>query len=140
MSKALNLKQKVLALVMAVMLFIGLATPQTASANGDLSGLDIKITDTGALTMKGGGMEQTTGATAWNSFLAKYKNFIVGISGVGAVTMILFFIMQLLKLGGTAGNPQERSKVLAGLVWSGVAAAGLGIVSVLVGFFYNALK
>lgn len=140
MGISLDVKRKVMAFLMAITMFVGIASPQIVSANNDFSGLEVTVGEDGALNFSGGGMQHETGADAWNGFIAKYKNFIVGISAIGAVTMILFFIMQLLKLGGTAGNPQARSQVLTGLIWSGVAAAALGSVSIIVGFFYNALK
>lgn len=141
MNIAKTAKQKTLAFIMLIAMVIGLTAPQLASASGsDLGDLKVTFDDTGKLNFEGGGMDYDDSGSAWESFIAKYQGFIVGISGVGAVTMILFFIMQLLKLGGTAGNPQARSQVLSGLIWSGVAAAALGSVSVIVGFFYGALK
>jgi len=75
---------------------------------------------------------------AWNDFLEKYKNFIVGIAGVGAVTMVALFIRQFVKLGSSADNPVEREQALQGVLWTGIAAAGLGAVAVVTGFFYHA--
>lgn len=143
MNIAQTAKQKTLAFIMLIAMVIGLTAPQKALAatpGNDLDDLKVTIDKEGKLNFSGGGMTYEDSGSAWGSFIAKYQGFIVGISGVGAVTMILFFIMQLLKLGGTAGNPQARSQVLTGLIWSGVAAAALGSVSVIVGFFYGALK
>lgn len=95
-------------------------------------------------TMKDGklqvyGMGDGGGAGAWNQFFAKYKSVIVGISGVGAITFIALFIIQFMKLGASAGNPQARSQALTGCLWTGIAAAALGAVSIIAGFFYNAV-
>ena len=81
----------------------------------------------------------TGDSNQWNNLFAKYRTVIVGISGIGAITMIVFFIMNFMKLGASAGNPQARSQALTGVLWTGLAAAGLGAVSIIVGFFYNAL-
>ena len=78
-------------------------------------------------------------ANTWNQFYAKYKSVIVGISGVGAITFIALFIIQFMKLGTSAGNPQARSQALTGCLWTGIAAAALGAVSIIAGFFYNAV-
>ena len=81
----------------------------------------------------------TGDANTWNHIFAKYKNVIVGISGIGAITMMALFIIQFMKLGASAGNPQARSQALTGVLWTGIAAALLGAVSIIAGFFYNAI-
>lgn len=106
---------------------------------GDINDVSISITD-GKLSLSGGGLTNTSSSEAMSGLINKYKVIIVCFSGFGAVTMIAFFIMNFLKLGSTATNPSERAKVLAGLVWTGIAAAGLGSVSLLVGFFYYAMR
>jgi hypothetical protein len=53
--------------------------------------------------------------------------------------MIVLFIVQFMKLGASAGNPQARSQALTGVLWTGIAAALLGSVTIIVGFFYNAI-
>ena len=102
---------------------------------------DVNVSvNNGQLTVSGGGMDYTDADDAWNGFLSKYKNFISGLSGIGAISMIAFFIYNFMKLGAVSTNPGERAKVLQGLIWSGIAAAGLGAVSIIVGFFYGVLK
>lgn len=81
----------------------------------------------------------TGDANTWNHIFAKYKNVIVGVSGIGAITMMALFIIQFMKLGASAGNPQARSQALTGVLWTGIAAALLGAVSIIAGFFYNAI-
>lgn len=141
-------KQRIVAVLMLLTLFLGFMQPSTVSANtagdgsGNIGDMSVTISDDGKLTIAGGsGMTtEASSGSAWTNFISKYRNFIVGISGIGAVTMILFFIFQLLKLGGSADNPQARQNALSGLVWSGVAAAALGSVTIIVGFFYSALR
>lgn len=102
--------------------------------------VNVTIGNNGSLTVNGGGMDYSDSASAWNAFISKYKNFIVGIAGMGTVTMIGVFLYNFMKLGTTSTNPTERSKVLQGLIWSGIASAGLGSVTLIVGFFYGTLK
>lgn len=125
--------------VMIMSLFFTLGTPILSHAN-DIGGVDVKVDDTGNLTI-GGTSNFKDGAStgAWNDLIVKYRKFIVGISGIGAVSMIAFFIVQFMKLGASAGNPQARSQALGGVLWTGLAAAGLGAVTVIVGFFYNSI-
>lgn len=76
----------------------------------------------------------------WSNIMDKYKGFIVGVAGVGTITMIAVFIMNFMKLGTTSANPQERQKVVQALVFSGLAAAGLGSVTTFVALFYYILR
>ena len=77
--------------------------------------------------------------SAWNQLFSRFKGVIVGITGVGTLVMIVLFIVQFMKLGASAGNPQARSQALTGVLWTGIAAALLGSVTIIVGFFYNAI-
>ena len=72
----------------------------------------------------------------------KYRYWIAGVSGIGAVSMILFFILNFMRLGGmgSAERPEERNRAMIGLAVSGVAAAGLGAVAFITGIFFNALS
>jgi len=72
-------------------------------------------------------------------FLDKYRFTVAGITAVGSVSMILFFIIGFIRLGAFSDNPVQRSMVIRGLVASGIAAAGLGAVALITGVFYNAL-
>ena len=69
----------------------------------------------------------------------KYRGAITFVSGMGAIAMIMFFILNFIKLGGSQGNPQERRKAVTGLIVSGIATACLGSVGLVVGLFFNML-
>lgn len=77
---------------------------------------------------------------SFSKIIDKYKTVITFISAIGAVTMVAIFILNFMKLGSTSNNPQERSKCITALIWSGLAAAGLGSVALIVGIFYGALR
>lgn len=102
----------------------------------EVDNFNVQMDDDGGLNVMGIG---TGDANQWNNLFGKYRTVVVGISGVGAITMIVFFIINFMKLGSSAGNPQARSQALTGVLWTGLAAAGLGAVSIIAGFFYNAL-
>ncbi|PLS19674.1 hypothetical protein CVD28_04465 [Bacillus sp. M6-12] len=112
----------------------------SASKGNDIGGVKVNVTSKGQLTISGND-NFTTGSSAgaWGKLFEKYKGFIVGISGIGAISMIAFFVIQFMKLGASAGNPQARSQALAGVLWTGLAAAGLGAVTIITGFFYNSI-
>ena len=74
---------------------------------------------------------------AWNRVFSKYKGFIVGCSGLGAITCMLAFVMFFIKMGANSMNPGERSKTLTMLLFTGAGAAGLGAVTLIFGFFWN---
>lgn len=112
------------------------ATTETTDSSTGLP--DVSIGQNG-ITTTGDMARDKDMATAWNSFIDKYRFWISGIAGIAAVSMILFFILNFMKLGASAGNPSARSNAITGLVFTGIAAAGLGGVAIIVGFFYTAL-
>lgn len=135
-----GLKAMFIGLIMAILFTFSI--PATAFAEGPNNGVpDVKIGTDGAMTITGSGFSDgADGENAWTQIIKKYRVFIVGISGIAAITMVVIFIFQFLKLGASAGNPQARSQALTGLLWSGIAAAGLGAVSLIVGLFYRAVE
>ena len=133
----LNKTTKILlTFILGVLMMFSLSSVKSEATLGEV---DVSIKD-GQLSVSGGGMDYTDADGAWNAFLSKYKNFIAGFSGIGAISMIAFFIFNFMKLGAVSTNPGERTKVLQGLIWSGIADAGLGAVSLIAGFLYGALK
>lgn len=121
-----------------LLLILGMAflTPVEAHAINDVN---VNIRD-GKLNIGGAGFDEADSDGAWNTIISQYRGFIVGVSGIGAITMLAIFIFMFLKLGASAGNPQARSQALTGLMWSGIATAGLGSVALIVGLFYNLLN
>lgn len=102
-------------------------------STGDIG---VQMGDNGKLEIDGITSDDTS---AWNQLFSRFKGVIVGITGVGTLVMIVLFIVQFMKLGASAGNPQARSQALTGVLWTGIAAALLGSVTIIVGFFYNAI-
>ncbi len=95
----------------------------------------LNISNNGSVVATSNSTESTFG-----KIMEKYKAVITFVSGIATVTMVAIFILNFMKLGSTATNPTERSKVLTGLIWSGIAAALLGSVTLIVGVFYGMLK
>lgn len=114
----------------------GKSTQIWLKSRPEVDNFKVNMSEDGGLDVMGIG---TGDSNQWNNLFGKYRTVVVGVSGVGAITMIVFFILNFMKLGSSAGNPQARSQALTGVLWTGLAAAGLGAVSIIAGFFYNAL-
>ena len=114
----------------------GLQKTVWLSVKPNTSDVGIQMGTNGKLEIDGISNDDTS---AWNSLFGRIKGIIVGLTGVGTLAMIVLFIIQFMKLGSSAGNPQARSQALTGVLWTGVAAALLGSVTIIVGFFYNAI-
>ena len=84
--------------------------------------------------------DQSDSTKTWNTVFKKYRVVIVGISGVLTLTFIILFLINFFKIGAASDNPPERRKVLHGLLWTGIAAAGSGSVTLICALFWNALK
>lgn len=138
--KRSSIMMMIFALLISLMAFLtpSLTADASSTKGNDPGAVDVKVTN-GKLSVSGGGFTDGGSAKAWEEFIAKYRNFITGVAGIGAVTMIVLFIIQFMKLGASAGNPQARSQALVGVLWTGIAAAGLGAVTIIVGFFYNSV-
>lgn len=133
-----------LVLAFVFSLFMMLTAPIQAHAESkgdDIGGVEVKVDSNGKLVISGNENFSNGGTTsAWDNLFKKYRTFIVGISGIGAISMIVFFVIQFMRLGASAGNPSARSQAVVGVLWTGLAAAGLGAVTIVVGFFYNSIK
>lgn len=84
--------------------------------------------------------DSNQGSKAWAVIILRYRKFIVGVAGLGAVTMVALFIKHFVVLGTVAGNPQAREEALKGLLYTGLATALLGSVSIIMSLFYNVFK
>lgn len=113
--------------------------PTTTLADGEkvLERPGLRIDKKGKVSVKNqyGNVESKT--TLVNRFLKKYRVVVAGVSGLGAVTMILFFIIGFIRLGATSSNPEARSRTIMGLVMTAIAATCLGAVAFITGIFYN---
>lgn len=137
--KALKRNKFMVIMVLSFLLLMVL-NPMTAHAKGTDSGVfdkDVFDVEYGPDGMIVSGQDSSD--SAWQTLLSKYKNFITGIAAVGAVTMVVLFIIQFMKLGASAGNPQARSHAITGIIVTGIAAAGLGAAALITGIFYKAI-
>jgi len=96
--------------------------------------------DNGKLEYGGAYGKDKKQSDVWNKIFVEYKGIIMGITGLGTLTMVALFIINFIKLGQAANNPSEKSRALSGLLWTGIAAAGLGGVTIFVGLAQGLLK
>lgn len=139
-------------LVILSMVFMSILSPSKVFAEngGDnssavtkdiFSDFDINIENSGNGGTSGSQMKVKSAANgkAWQTLLTKYKGFITGVAAVAAVTMLILFIIQFMKLGASAGNPSARAQAIVGVLWTGIATAGLGAAAIITAIFYNSI-
>lgn len=73
-----------------------------------------------------------------NDFFDRYKKLITIAAGFATLTMALLFIKNLVALGASSGNAQARREAITGLLITGFATSGLGALTFVLAFFYNA--
>ena len=106
-----------------------------SSKQMEMHDVDINITN-GRVVVTG---VMANSDNAWNTIYSKYKVFINGAAGVGALTCVVAFVLNAVKLGAAAGNPGERRNAMKGLLFSGIGTAILGGAVIFFSMFYNAL-
>ena len=74
---------------------------------------------------------------AGNNIFEEYRTAIIGITGLATLTFLIFFLINFIKLGKTSGNPQMREHSMTALIWTGIACAGCGAVTLFFGYFYG---
>lgn len=74
-----------------------------------------------------------------NSILSEYQILVTFGSGIVSFMMIALFIINFMKLANTKGNPQERSKTVTALIFTGIGTALAGSVTLISQLFYNFL-
>lgn len=110
----------------------------------DIGDVNVKMTvdpTTGEASIDMGlGFNEADGTQeVWSQIFIKYKAVIVGFTGIAMLTSIIIFIVKFMQLQASSGNPTAKAQALQGLLWTGLATAGIGSVTVIVGFFYYAL-
>lgn len=114
------------------------ANTTTASGSGDINEFSVSMDENGNISTS---FDNDTNSTStWATIYQKSKGFIVGFAGLGTIIFLFFFIKNILAVGAASGNPQRRSEALIGVLWTGIAAAGCGSVTVIAALFWNALK
>lgn len=153
--KKSNTKNRVTAFLMALVLMFSMTghlipvvagsvwadeTTDATGAGAGAHGIFDVVGDDGSITGNGG--FETSGNTgkSISNVLSKYKELAVGVMGVLTVTMLIFMLIQFAKLGASGDNDMARKKAIMGILTTGIATALLGGSTIVVGFFWGALK
>lgn len=136
---------KFLAIILAFVLFLGLASPQTVEANSDttagggVSNLNVDFQG-GRVDFSGGGFDENQDTdSVWGNILSRFHVQIAAVFGVFMLVALYKFGELLVKLIMSSDNPQGRGRVISGMIVSGIATAALGAATILFGFFYHML-
>lgn len=114
------------------------ASPRTSGGAGSV---EVRMDSDGNIILEGGGVNfNDSSSNSWNQIFSRYRNIIVGLSGFATLTMLGAFIFLFTKLGATSGNDQARRQTITGIMFTGIATALLGSVTIIMGFFYNAFS
>lgn len=139
--------KKVITSFLLMFMMVGVFTPDVAFASNNKPSGANKYNDVPEISMDGGKLNLDTikvdegeKGKVFNKILTEYRGVVTFISGIGLVSMIMFFIFNLISLGNSKGNPQERQKAITGLIVSGIATAGLGSVTLITTLFYNMMS
>lgn len=130
MKKYLNI------LLIVICALFSLSTVAVVNNNDVKAFENVQISENGALT----GIQRKDTDKGFNDIFTKYRTVIAGVSGLVAISMLLFFIVQAFRLGSSAHNASERQKAIQGLIWIGIATAISGSVSLFAGLFYGMFK
>lgn len=72
-------------------------------------------------------------------FFKGFKTIGTAVSGICAITSLIFFVISVARLSTSAGNDMMRSRALKGILISGISLALFGGITVVVGIFWNAI-
>lgn len=75
--------------------------------------------------------------TVANMVLVEYKGFIVGLSGIATLVVLAMFVVNFIGMALDGGAANKRSEKITKLVQCAISAAGLGSLTLIVGFFWN---
>ena len=79
-------------------------------------------------------------AKTLGGIVTTYRTIASAITGILAVTMFIFMLVQFSKLGAAGDNEQARKRAIAGILTTGIATALLGGATIVIGFLWNILS
>ena len=100
------------------------------------------IAQASTITIPGGTMKslgEAPDASELSGFFSGFKTIGTAISGICAITALIYFVINLTKFSTSAGNDMQRARALKGLLFTGVSLALFGGITVIAGVFWNAI-
>ena len=117
----------------------------TVAPQDDKGSGDTFLDDMGVTMDKDGGTVSITGLDeeeegSWNTIFKKYKVVILGVSGILTLTFVILFGRSIVKLAANSDNPQGRREAIQSILWTFVAMALFGSITLVTGLAWNSLK
>lgn len=138
-------ESRIFVVIFSIFLCLILVSPFSFAGNKSSSSKFIspklKITDSGikfdSSVTENGFKKSTDEVGAINSILTEYRFLIAVGSGIATLTMVALFVVNLMKLGNSKGNPQARQKAITALIFTGLSTALVGSITLVTTLFYN---
>lgn len=107
---------------------------ETTASDNIFSGI---VNDDGSIKLAD---KNADDAKTLGGIVTTYRTIASAITGILAVTMFIFMLIQFSKLGAAGDNEQARKRAIAGILTTGIATALLGGATIVIGFFWNILS
>lgn len=94
------------------------------------------------ITIPGGSVTSLSEAPSLSEMTDVFKGFKAlgtAISGICAITALIFFVISITRLSTSVGNDMQRSRALKGILFSGISLALFGGLTVVVSIFWNTI-
>ena len=123
--------------VMGVPAFAASSTPVPSADPDSLFGF---VGNDGSINTNGHTIQNGNNGDRFATVISQYRTIATAIMGVLTITMIIFMLIQITKLGASGDNEMARKKAIMGILTTGIATALLGGVTIVIGFFWNVLQ
>lgn len=74
---------------------------------------------------------------AWEAFMSEWRLILAGISGFGALTSLLVFIIHFIKLASLPSHPIQRQEIFDKMLISAITTALLGGISLVLVLYFG---
>lgn len=137
-------KNKFIAIILALTMFLGLATPMNVEAGsggvGGIDDLDPSFSENGFGVSENSDFgNENDSESVWNDIIGRFHTQIAGVFGIFFLIALYKFGELALKLIFNADNPRNRGATIIGFIVAGVGAGLLGALTTIFGFFYHIL-
>lgn len=119
--------------VLIIMIIVLILTPMISLANN----LEITVDENNLIQIH---KDKANQPKIWNEFIEKYRILIVGLSGLGALTSLLFFMKSFIALSTSGSHPMQRTLAIKGLLWTGISTALLGATGLITAITYGIFR
>ena len=122
--------------------FMATSAPESFAANQPAAvteGVLIATDEWAGIIDGSGNLVKNDKAGSIGKIITEYKEALTYITGFATITMIAFFIINLVKLGASSTDPMKRKMAISALIWTFIAVALLGSITTILVFALNSL-